>query len=206
MSSVLGDSSSDEEVVLEIAASSDDENDIFNERIHRMRRPRRGPRYFFDIDVSPREFREKHRVSPELLDHLAEWLGPELSRPNNRGLPLSPKQRIQIFLHFLGTNGYHHDIGGCHVISRRTVGTIVREVCNVMFSHRNEVIKWPSHPEKIAGDFFKIAKIPCVAGVIDGTHIPVHPPANDEVSYINRKQGHSINCLAVAGTGTKTLI
>lgn len=42
-------------------------------------------------------------------------------------------------------------------------------------------------------------KQPWVAGVIDGTHIPVQPPLRDEASFLNRKQGHSINCLAVAG-------
>jgi nuclease HARBI1 len=85
-------------------------------------------------------------------------------------------------------------------ISRQTVGNIVREVCNVVFEHRNEVIKWPEDSRKLAADFFKIEKIPCVAGVIDGCHIPVNPPAADEASFLNRKQGHSINSLAVAGS------
>ena len=38
-----------------------------------------------------------------------------------------------------------------------------------------------------------------IAGIIDGSHIPVHPPAVDEASYLNRKQGHSINSFAVSG-------
>jgi hypothetical protein len=77
----------------------------------------------------------------------------------------------------------------------------VREVCEVLFSHRNEVIKWPDNPEKLAEKFYKLRKIPCVAGVIDGAHVPVHPPADDEASFLNKKQGHSINCLAVSGKG-----
>jgi len=57
----------------------------------RVKRPRRTPMCFFDTNVSEREFREKHRVNPAVLDHLVEWIGPELERPNNRGLPLSPR-------------------------------------------------------------------------------------------------------------------
>jgi len=150
------------------------------QRIRRLRRPRHAQRFFFDINVSQREFREKHRMSPEVLDNIVEWIGPELARRNNRGLPLSPRQRIQVFLHFLGTNSFYHDVGSNHIISRATVGKIVREVCNVLFEHRNEVIKWPANAERLADDFYKIQPIPCVAGVIDGCHIPVHPPAEDK--------------------------
>jgi len=194
---MLSDSSEEEEFLALNQAYADEENE--NLRRQRVRRPRRAPRYFFDENVSEREFREKHRVTHAVLDHLVEWIGPELSRPNKRGLPLSPRQRIQVFLHFLGTNSFYHEVGGSHVISNGTVCNIVKEVCNVLFEHRNEVIKWPSPAEPLANHFYKIAKLPCVVGVIDGTHIPVHAPGADEPSYLNRKQGHSINCLAVAG-------
>jgi hypothetical protein len=190
---MLSESSEEEEIRVVV------DNDEIEPRQRRIRRVRRAPMYFFDVNVSEREFREKHRVTPQVLDHLVEWLGPELARPNRRGLPLSPRQRIQVFLHFIGCNGFYHDVAGSHVISRPAVGTIVHEVCNIMFEHRNEVIKWPENSMQLAADFYKIAKIPCVAGVIDGCHIPVSPPAADEASFLNRKQGHSINSLVVAG-------
>jgi len=166
----------------------------------RPRRVRRFDHNFFDVNVSERVFREKHRVSPVVLEDLVNWIGPELSRRNRRGLPFTPKQRIQIFLHFLGTNGFYHEVGSCHLISRSAVGTIVREVAEVLFSHRNEVIRWPDNPEKLAEDFHRIQRIPCVAGTIDGCHIPIQVPKADEASFINRKQFHSINALVVAGT------
>jgi len=97
-------------------------------------------------------------------------------------------------------------VAGSHIITRMTVKNIVKEVCCVLFSHRNEAISWPENPERVAADFYKIAKIPCVAGVIDGTHIPVHPPSEGESSFLNRKQGHSINCLAVAGNGSLSFL
>jgi len=134
----------------------------------RVHRQRRHLRVFFDVAVSDREFREKHRVSTIVLEHLVAWIGPELARRNNRGLPLSPRQRIQVFLHFLGTNGFYHDVASSHVITRTTVCNIVHEVCNVLFEHRNEVIFWPDNPEKLAEEFYKIERIPCVAGrVVD---------------------------------------
>ena len=155
------DSSEEEEDEILAHFAWDDEDP---QRVHRIRRPRRAPLYFFDVNVSEREFREKHRVSPAVLENIVEWIGPELARTNNRGLPLSPRERIQIFLHFLGTNGFYHDVASSHVITRTTVGKIVREVCLVLFEHRNEVIKWPENSEKLASDFFKIARIPCIAG------------------------------------------
>jgi len=163
---MFSDSSEEEEaelVVLYDSSDGEEEQRPIEHQHHRNPR-RRAPLYFFDVNVSAREFREKHRVSPALLEHLVDWIGPELARETNRGLPLAPRQRIQVFLHFLGTNGFYHDIGGSHVISRATVGNIVKEVCNVLFNHRNEVLRWPENPESLAQQFFNIARIPCVAG------------------------------------------
>jgi hypothetical protein len=113
---MFSESSEEEEEEEEIMVVLDE--DEIEPRRRRVRRARRAPMYFFDVNVSDREFREKHRVTPQVLDHLVEWIGPELARRNQRGLPLSPRQRIQVFLHFIGCNGFYHDVAGSHVISR----------------------------------------------------------------------------------------
>jgi hypothetical protein len=102
--------------------------------------------------------RNRGSLSKSPLDHLVAWIGPELARPNQSGLPLSPRQRIQVDLHFIGCNGFYHDVAGSHVISKQTIGNSVREVCNVMFQYRNEVIIRPKDYRKLAADFFDIEK------------------------------------------------
>jgi hypothetical protein len=45
----------------------------------------------------------------------------------------------------------------------------------------------------------KISGFPSVAGALDGCHIIITPPSDDEVSFVNRHHTHSINMLAVCG-------
>ncbi len=46
-------------------------------------------------------------------------------------------------------------------------------------------------PQKTA--FMHIAGFPGVVGVIDGTHVRIIAPSEDEDAYVNRKRYHSIN-------------
>jgi len=64
---------------------------------------------------------------------------------------------------------------------------------------KDEVIKWPNDCSKLASDFFKICGFPSTAGCIDGCHIRVIPPKEDQPDYINRHHTFSINMLGVAG-------
>jgi hypothetical protein len=55
---MLSESSGEEEIRVVV------DNDEIEPRQCRIRRVRRAPMYFFDVNVSEREFRENHRVTP----------------------------------------------------------------------------------------------------------------------------------------------
>ena len=40
---------------------------------------------------------------------------------------------------------------------------------------------------------YEIAGFPCVIGWVDGTHIRIQEPSQNEPNYVNRKNYHSIN-------------
>ncbi|KAK4297246.1 hypothetical protein Pmani_003630 [Petrolisthes manimaculis] len=44
---------------------------------------------------------------------------------------------------------------------------------------------------------FMIANFPHVIGIIDGTHVPIAAPSQDEEVYVNRKRFHSLNVQVV---------
>ncbi|KAJ1128563.1 hypothetical protein NDU88_006940 [Pleurodeles waltl] len=52
----------------------------------------------------------------------------------------------------------------------------------------------------VKGDFYALGHIPNIIGAIDGTHVALVPPKDDEQVYRNRKSYHSMNvqvvCLA----------
>jgi len=83
--------------------------------------------------------------------------------------------------------------------SSHTVHRIIHKVSEAINTLKADVVCWPQDCTKLAKEFYEIAGFPLVAGCLDGTHITIKPPANDENSFVNRHHTHSLNVLAVAG-------
>ena len=46
--------------------------------------------------------------------------------------------------------------------------------------------------------FFKVGGFPSTIACVDGFHVPIVAPSNDEISFVNRKGWHSINVEGVS--------
>ena len=46
-------------------------------------------------------------------------------------------------------------------------------------------------------NFYQVAGFPGIIGCIDGSHIPIVAPHEDEFAFVNRKKFHSINVQAI---------
>jgi len=69
-------------------------------------------------------------------------------------------------------------------------------VSNVLVREAPEIIKFPEivgAANTINQEFFNKSGIPNVLGIVDGTHINIMAPWENEPSFVNRKQNHSIN-------------
>ncbi|CAC5387659.1 unnamed protein product [Mytilus coruscus] len=65
---------------------------------------------------------------------------------------------------------------------------------------RDQFIKWPARQEERDRNkqgFFRGGLFPGVIGCIDGTHVKIQAPSEDEPAYVNRKGWHSINVQGV---------
>ena len=155
-------------------------------------------RRLFDIE-NPREFREKFRLPVDAFVHLLELIGPRLEHRTRRNRALTARQQLLVFLHFLGTNSFYHVMHSCHGISTSTVWHIIHRVVPAILSLKREFIRWPGQPLSIAAKFRDIAGFPCVAGCVDGTHVQVNPPRNNEDAYVNRHHSKSLNVAMVSG-------
>lgn len=144
-------------------------------------------------------------MTPEILEGIVQLVNGRLDRPTNQGKPLLTEQRLMVFLHWIGTNSFYHEIADQHSIHKSTVCRIVHEVSDLLFELRNDFLRWPDDPEVVAEQFYRIARIPNVFGAIDGTHVLMHPSNEDEPDFINRHQTHSFNCLVVAGADLRIL-
>ena len=154
-------------------------------------------------DPKDKKFVERYRVPRIVVDLLEERFYPELKSSTNRNQPLTPRQQILVFLHFLGTNSVYHDIRDCHGISTDTVFRCVHKVAELVFFLRHEVLRWPENVQNVAQQFFEIGGMPSVCGCVDGTHVLVKPPQEEENSFVNRHHSHSINAVMCCGPDLK---
>ena len=76
---------------------------------------------------------------------------------------------------------------------------IVHKVATGVLGLQQEVIKWPNDCSTLPGQFRALAGFPAVAGCLDGTHVNVSPPKDDEEGFVNRHHQHSLNVLGVGG-------
>jgi hypothetical protein len=58
---------------------------------------------------------------------------------------------------------------------------------------------------KIKADFFRVGDFPNVIGTVDGTHVRIQAPHEDEPSFVNRKGFHSINVQDICDAEGKIL-
>ena len=112
-------------------------------------------KWCFDVE-NPREFQEKFCLPVDAFIHILELIGPRLEHRTRRNRPLTARQQLLVFLHFLGTNSFHHIMHSCHGISTSTVWHIHR-VVPVILSFKREFIRWPDQPLSIAAKFRDIA-------------------------------------------------
>lgn len=135
----------------------------------------------------------------DVLNQLEAALSDQLQHPTQRSQALMPREQIKVFLHFLGSNCFYHDLGFSHGISTDTVFRAVHNVADAIADLQADIIKWPDNVGSVPRQFREKAGFPAVAGCLDGTHVLVSPPNNIEDGFINRHHTHSLNVLGVCG-------
>ena len=70
---------------------------------------------------------------------------------------------------------------------------------DAMVQKASHYIYMPKKEEslRVFEDFEQVSYLPRVIGAIDGSHIRIIAPSEDEYAYVNRKRYHSINIQAV---------
>lgn len=145
---------------------------------------------------------ENFRVSKETFYYLCEKLRSAIERQDTRmRRAICVEQRVAITLWCLATCIEYRSIGHLFGVARSTVCVIVHDTCKVIVRVLlRTYIQFPRGNELndvVDGFKRKWGMIQC-AGAIDGTHVPVMPPASLHTdNYYNRKGWYSIIIQAV---------
>lgn len=107
--------------------------------------------------------------------------------------------RVLTALRFFATGNYQRGTGEEHLgnMSQQSVSNCINEVARAIEQLSPTYIKFPTsdiQKLQIKATFMENFRFPGVIGVIDGTHIPLLQPTEDEHIFFNRKGYRSKNC------------
>ena len=166
--------------------------------------PRREKKYrIHDIDLtnfSEDELKSRFRFGRDSIIFLVELLREDLERPTSRNHALSPTVQVLAALRFFASGSFLQVIGDTVGLPKSTVSRTIRDVSAALIQKRNEFIHWPTTADEIQRvkeGFLRKGGFPGVIGCVDGTHIRLQRPSQNEADYVNRKGYHSINVQAI---------
>jgi len=123
----------------------------------------------------------------------------ELQRPTMRSHAFPVSLQVMVALRFYATGSFQLVNADVHRLSRSSVSNITRDVTQCLNRVSNQYIKMPTDQVELNTNmqgFHNIADFPNVRA-IDGTHIRIKSPSEDEHLYVNRKNYHSVNVQGV---------
>ena len=145
------------------------------------------------------ELRARYRFGRDSIDYLCNLLEGDLQRGTQKKTGLTVEQQVAIALRFYASGSFLQVIGDTLGYDKSTVSRAVEDVTNALLARKQDFIKWPNQDEslRVKSGFYEQAGFPNVIGCIDGTHIRIQAPSDDEPAFVNRKGYHSINVQAV---------
>ncbi|XP_064619460.1 putative nuclease HARBI1 [Lineus longissimus] len=160
-------------------------------RRERVFRDRRNPLDIF----SDGELLQRYRFSRNGIMFITDLVTPHIEHPTRRSSALLPYQQVLIALQYYGTGTSHKVVGDPLQVSPATANRAIHRVSNALAGRINDFIKFPEGNElgPIKDGFYQMRHFPGVIGCVDGTHVWIISPHQNEVDYVNRKGYHSIN-------------
>ena len=184
---------------LSFSSESDHELTLLEELHPKPRREKNFRKRDFSKPIDEVTRKQRQRVPEAAINHLVEKLSPILQHGSERNQPLTVREQLELFLHFLGTNGYYHLIRDAKGPSTNTVFRTIHRVSNAINTLQEDVVKWPSDCSKLSKEFMDLGGFPATCGCIDGTHVEISTPGEDESYFVNRHHRHSLNVLGICG-------
>jgi hypothetical protein len=145
-------------------------------------------------ETDMRNCKALYRFNSENVDWLADHFLPK--RHETRCGALSNKNRMRIFLRYLGDPGFQTGVAEDIGIHQSTVPKVFCEVMEAIYSRADVWIKFPTFEERMTTakeEWQQRYHFPCAVGALDCTHVPIMKPSQYGDEYINRKGFASIN-------------
>ena len=164
-----------------------------------MRRPRQyrlKPDPVLDQTFNEEEIRNKFRFTRNGVYFIHDLLHDDLVRETDRNNALSVMTQVQTGLRFFADHSNQNNVGELVGVVKSSVSKVCRDFSRALLNHAGEFIYFPNtqaEKNEIKQEFYDFAGMPSVLGCIDGTHVRIVRPKDNEADFVNRKNFHSIN-------------
>lgn len=169
-----------------------DEGYVRAMRRERVIRDRRNPLDIYDDVELYDRFRFRRNELLEIMDELAPHV--EHTSLKNNALPC--ELQILIALRFFASGSFQNEVGDMIGVHKSTSCRAIRRVTLALERISPRYVYFPQDPRElvvIKEQFLRIANFPNVVACVDGTHVKILCPPQEEYAYVNRKGYHSIN-------------
>ncbi|XP_053552478.1 putative nuclease HARBI1 [Bombina bombina] len=149
-------------------------------------------------DVTDEYLMTNYGFSRQFIDYLVELLSGSLTRPTQRSRAISPETQIMAALGFYTSGSFQTRMGDTIGISQASMSRCVTNVTDALVERAPQFIHFPREEgsiQRLKDEFYNVAGVPGVLGVVDCTHVTIKAPNAEDLSYVNRKGLHSLNCL-----------
>ncbi|XP_061184381.1 putative nuclease HARBI1 [Saccostrea echinata] len=174
-----------------------------------QRRNFRERRDYFN-EYSDMELVKRFRLDSAGINFVEGLIGNEIRSASIRNHALTSTVKVLLTLRFLATGKMQLCNGDDMGVSQSSVSRAVSCTIRSLSSDRmvRRFIKFPTSPDAIRRNqehFFQIAGFPGIVGAIDGTHVQIIAPRNNENEFVNRHHYHSLNVQVVFDTQYKLI-
>ena len=143
------------------------------------------------------------RMSKEAFAKLIEKVLPfwkrriENSSHTGGKIKVPLRDALTFTLWYLASKTTFRELGNLFGYHRGAINRKFHETVELFCESLTDLIQWPTDFETVEAKFRSLVGFPGVVGAIDGTHVKVLAPAEEQASYNSRKQVHSIGTIAV---------
>lgn len=151
-------------------------------------------------DVTDEYLMSTYGFPRQFIYYLVELLGASLSRPTQRSRAISPETQILAALGFYTSGSFQTRMGDAIGISQASMSRCVANVTEALVDRASQFIHFPADEaavQSLKDEFCGLAGMPGVIGVVDCIHVAIKAPNAEDLSYVNGKGLHSLNCLVV---------
>ena len=130
-----------------------------------------------------RRFRFSRVSISQIIELIANYLN-----FTERSYAASPHLQVCVALQFFASGTFQIICGDGINVSQASASRYIRDVSLGLQAIYHQFVSLPAGLKRVEvkNKFYEIAHFPGVVGLVDGTHIRIQRPSEDEADYINR--------------------